>query len=44
MSNMIKLDRFEIQDAIYNNQNIIARKFIKIIYVCLDLKARGSLL
>lgn len=29
MSNMIKLDRFEIQDAIYNNQNIIARKFIK---------------
>lgn len=29
MSNMIKLDIFEIQDAIYNNPNIAARKFIK---------------
>ena len=29
MSNMIKLDIFEIQDAIYNNTNIAARKFIK---------------
>lgn len=29
MSNMINLGIFEVQDAIYNNPNITARKFIK---------------
>lgn len=29
MSNMIKIDRFEVQDAIYNNPNIVARKFVR---------------
>lgn len=29
MTNMVKLGKFEIQDTIYQNQNILPRKYVK---------------
>lgn len=29
MTNMIKLGKFEIQDVLYQNQNILPRKYVK---------------